>query len=110
MEVIHHFAHTWNAARHGADQVVLVAIIDAHIRIGRPDKNCIDAAKSLLEIIEVAVNRVFAGNRIIEISLLDHHLRLDKGRLRPFESRQLISLRAIANADLPLCTPMGEVV
>ena len=89
---------------------MLVAIIDAHIRVSRPDEHSVDAAKPLLQIIEVAVDGIFAGDRIIEISLLDHHLRLDKGRLCPLESRQFISLRAVADADLPLCAPVGQVL
>ena len=57
---------------------MLVAIIDAHVGISRPDENGVDPAKSLLKIIKVAVNCIFARNGIIEISILNHHLRLDK--------------------------------
>src|SRR5580704_2396814 len=105
MEVIHHFAHTWGAARQGTNQVVLIAVINPHVRIGGPDEDRIDATNSVLQIVKVAIDRVFAGYRIIKISLLDHHLRLHEGRAGPLESRQSVSLGAVAYADLALCTP-----
>ena len=49
-----------NAAGHAANHVVLIAVVDPHVRIGRPDQHGIDAAIALLKIVKIAVDGVFA--------------------------------------------------
>jgi hypothetical protein len=78
VEICDHLLHTGHASGHGADHVVLIPVIDAHIRIGGPDEHRIDSAITLLDIIEIAIDGVLVGDRIVEISILDHHLWLKK--------------------------------
>ena len=58
-------------------------VIDADVRIDGPDQDGVDAAVSLLQIVEIAIDGVLAGFGIVEVAVLDHHLRLDEARLRP---------------------------
>ena len=66
MEVGNHLRTPATPPGMAADQVVLIAIVDAHIRISRPDQDGIDAAVALFEIVEVSVHRVLARDRIVE--------------------------------------------
>ncbi len=85
MKVGDHLFHAFDAAGHGAHHVVLIAVVDAHVRIGRPDENRIDAAVSLLEVVEIAIDRVLAGDRIVEVAVVHHHLRLNEAGLGPLQ-------------------------
>ena len=103
VEIRHHGFDALNPARHGSRHVVLIAVVDAHIGIGGPNQNRIDTAIALLQIIEIAVHRVFVRHRIVEIAVLHHHLRLDEARLRPGQRRIAIARIVIAGADVALC-------
>src|SRR6202789_4739134 len=98
MEVVDHFADALDAPRHGADHVMLVAVIDTHVGISRPDEHRVDASVTLIEIIEVAVHRVLARLWIIEVAILHHHLRLYETGLRPGKLRHRIGsiVKAVA--------------
>src|SRR6201987_5994591 len=76
MEVRNHLAHARYATRHGADHVVLVAVVDSHVRVRRPDDHGVYSAVSLLEIIKITVDRVAVRYWVVEIAVLHHHLRL----------------------------------
>ena len=78
MKVANHLPHSGHSARHAADQIVLVAVIDAHVRIGRPDQHRVDSAVALFQIIEIAIDGVLARDRIVEVAVLNHHLRLNE--------------------------------
>ena len=60
MKVGDHLPHALDAARHGLDHLKLVAIVDPHVRIGRPHQHRIDAAVALFQIVEIAVDGVAA--------------------------------------------------
>ena len=109
MEVGNHLANSRNAARHAANQVVLVAVVDAHVRVGRPDQDRIDSAEALVEIVEVAVDGVLARDRIVEVAVVDHHLRLDETGLRPLELRAIVAGTVVADADAALVAPVADV-
>jgi hypothetical protein len=47
VKVVNHLANARNAARHRANHVVLIPVVDAHVRIGRPDEHGIDSAVAL---------------------------------------------------------------
>ena len=91
MEIRDHLAHAFDAAGHGLDHLELIAVVDAHVGIGGPDQHGIDAAIALFEIVEIAVDRVVAGDGVVEIAVLHHHLRLDEAGLGPLERRQIRS-------------------
>ena len=76
MEVSNHLAHAFNATGHGLDHLKLVAVVDAHVGIRGPDKHRVDSAVALFKIVEVPAYGVAAGGRVVEVSILDHHLRL----------------------------------
>ena len=76
MEVGNHLLHAGDASGHAADQVVLIAIVDSHVWIGWPDQDRVDAAVALFNVVEIAVYGVLPGDRIIKVTILNHHLRL----------------------------------
>lgn len=67
MEIGDHLFHAGNATGHTANHVVLVAVIDAHVRVGRPDQDGVDPAVSLLEIVDITVDGVLAQDGIIKV-------------------------------------------
>ena len=70
---------------------MLIAIVDAHVGIGRPNQHRVNASVSLIEVIQITVDGIFMGDRSRRNMILHHHLRLDECGLRPFERRQAIS-------------------
>ena len=88
---------------------MLISVIDAHVRIGGPDEHRVDSAIALLDIIEITIDGVFMGDRIVEISILHHHLWLKKARLRPLERRQVIPRAVIPYANAAFITPVSNV-
>ena len=53
--------------------------------IDGPEQDGVDPAVALVDVVEVAIDGVFAGDRVVEVAIFDHRLRLDVGRLRPFQ-------------------------
>ena len=109
MEVRNHLPHARNTSWHGADHVVLVAVVDSHVRIRGPDQHRIDSAVSLFQIIEITIHRVAVRDRIVEITVFDHHLRLKKAGLRPLECRQVVARAVVADANPAFIAPMPNV-
>ena len=83
MEIADHLADAGRAAGQVAQQVVLVAIVDADVRVNRPKQDGVDSAVAFVEVIEIAIDRVLAGDRVVEIAVFDHALRLDIRPLCP---------------------------
>ena len=52
VEICDHLLHPGHASGHGANHVVLISVIDAHVRIGGPDKHRVDSSISLFQIVE----------------------------------------------------------
>jgi hypothetical protein len=46
-----HLPHASHSSRHGTNQVMLVAIIDPHVRVSWPDEHSIDSTVSFFKII-----------------------------------------------------------
>ena len=109
MEVGDHLANAFNAAGHGLDHLELVAVVDAHVRIGGPDEHGIDAAVAFFEIVEIAVDGVAAGDGVVEVAILDHHLRLHEAGLGPAEGGQLVARGVEGGADAALGAPVLDV-
>ena len=108
MEVGHHLFDAGQPAGHVAEQVVLVAIVDADVRIDRPDQHRVDPAVASRQIVEVAVHRVLTELGIIEVPLFDHHLRLDEVALRPPQFRPLIFGAVVLDAFAFGVAPTGH--
>jgi hypothetical protein len=109
MKVGHHLAHAFDSTRHRAHHVELIAVIDSHIWVGRPYQHGINATVTAVQIIEILVDRVFAGQRIIEILVVHHHLRLDETGLRPLQSGHLIAALIVTNANAALFAPVRDI-
>ena len=60
MEIRNHLLQPFHAAGHGTHHVVLIAIVDAHVGIGRPDEHRVDSAIAFVQVIEVTIDRVLA--------------------------------------------------
>ena len=109
MEVRDHLAYPRHAARHGPNQVVLIAVVDAHVRIRRPDQHCIDSAVALFKIVEITVDRVSVRDRIVKIAVFHHHLRLEKARLGPLERGQVVARAIVADSNPAFVAPVADV-
>jgi hypothetical protein len=109
MEVGDHLMETGQAPGHVAQQVVLVAVVQSDVWIGVPYQNAIYAPVALIEIVKVAVRRVFASYGIVEITVLHHHLRLDETALSPLEFRAGVLGTVVADAYAALRAPVLNV-
>jgi len=103
------FAHAGNTSKHASNHVVLIAIIDAQVRIGRSDENRINTAIALLQIVQVSVYRVLARGWVIEIVVLDHHPGLDETRLCPLQGGQIVPGSVVADPNTTFRPPVGDV-
>ena len=106
VKIVDHLLQAGDAAGHVARQIVLVAIVDADVRIDGPDQHAVDAAVALFQIVEIAVDRVLAGDRIVEVAILDHHLRLHEVALRPLQLGAIVLGVVVADADQLLVPPV----
>ena len=104
-----HLANTGNSARHGTNHVMLISVVDAYVRISRPDQDGIDPAVTIQSVIDVPINRIAVSNRIVEKAVLYHHLGLQETRLRPFQSGPIITGIVVTNADAPLVAPVSYI-
>ena len=78
MEVGDHLFQAGGPARHITQQVILVAVVDSDVGIGVPDQDGVDSAVALPKVVKVTVHGVSARRRVVEVAVLDHHLRLDE--------------------------------
>jgi len=88
---------------------MLVSIVDASVWINRPNKYGIDSAVTLLKIIEIAVDCVFARDRIVEITVVHHHLGLHKAVLSPLKLGQSVAGSIVPDINTALSTPVRNV-
>ena len=109
MKVRNHLFHTGNASRHGINHVELIAVVDTHVRIGRPNQHRVNSSVSGLQIVEISIHRVLPGDRVIEIAVLHHHLRLNEAALSPLQGRNLVARAVVSDPDSSFCAPMGNV-
>src|SRR5208283_6078121 len=78
MEVGDHLLHAGNTTGHAANHVVLISVVNSHVRVSWPDQNRINTAVAFLEVVEVSVYGVLPWDGIIEEPILHHHLGLHK--------------------------------
>src|SRR5580698_1968146 len=110
MKVSDHLLNFDNTSRHITKQVILITIVDSDIGIYRPDQYGINTAVALLEIIQIFIYRIFSGDRIVKVTIFDHHLRLDKTGLRPLQFLTFVFLPEIARPKPCIIPPASDVV
>src|SRR5206468_643557 len=76
---------------------------------GRPDQDGIDPTITFFEIVKIAVYGVFPCDRIVEISILDHHLRLHVTALSPLQLRTRVLSAVITNPSQLFGAPAFHV-
>jgi hypothetical protein len=99
MEVGNHLPYPGNTSRHAANHVVLIPIVDSHVRVGWPDQDRINTAVALLKVVKVPVHGVLPRDGIIKVPILNHHLGLHETRLRPFQGGQIVPSTIVANTN-----------
>ena len=109
VEVGHHLADGGDSAGHVAEVIELAAVIDADVGIGVPDEDGVDTSVAFIEIIEVAVDGVFAGGGIEEVAVFDHHLGLHETALGPLEFGPVVFGTVVADAFEILHAPALHV-
>ena len=109
MKIGDHLPNSRDPAGHAANHVMLIAVVDSHVRIGRPDQYRIDPSISLLQIIEITVHGIAMCDRIVEVAIFHHHLRLEETGLRPLQSGEVIPRAVVANSNATLVAPMLNV-
>src|SRR5208337_1131680 len=75
-----------------------------------PNQNRVNPAVALLEVVQITVYCIFAGDGIVEVPLLDHHLRLNEAGLRPLQLRPPILGAVVTHANQALASPVADVV
>src|ERR1039458_3853224 len=110
MEVCDHLFHAGDPSRHGTDHIELVSVVDAHVRIRRPNQYRVNSSVARMQIVEIAIDRVLPGNRIIEITILNHHLRLNEAALSPLKGRNLVASAFLSVSDSSSRPPVCDVV
>src|ERR1700722_229926 len=110
MKVSDHLFDSGNTSRHSTKQVILIAIVNSDVGIYRPDQYGIDTTVALLEIIEIFIYGIFSRDRIVEVTIFDHHLRLDKTGLRPLQFLAVVFLPGIARPEPRFTPPASNVV
>ncbi len=83
MKIADHLPHARYASRQIAHHVVLVSVVDAYIRVDRPEEDGIDTAVTFGDIVKITIDRVLIGDRIVKIAVLNHRLRLHERTLPP---------------------------
>ena len=83
MKICNHLAHARDSAGHRTNHVVLIAIVDAHIRIGWPDEDGINSSIALHSIVDISIHSVVIANWVVQEAIVNHHLRLDETGLGP---------------------------
>ncbi len=105
VEIGDHLAQPRQAAGHVVQQVMLIAIVDADVRIDRPDEHGINAAIAGLQVVEIAIDRVFARHGVVEVPLFDHNLGLDEATLRPGQFAPAVLGTVVTNLCPTLLPP-----
>ena len=68
-----------------------------------------DAAVTEVEIGQIAVYGVFARDGIVEVAILDHHLRLHEAGLGPLQRGDCVARGIVSDSDAALVAPVGDV-
>src|ERR1700677_589937 len=76
MKLGDHLLDALHAAGQIAEQVELITRVDAQVGINVPDQYAVDAAIAQFEIVKKTVDCVAGTDRIVEISIVNHHLGL----------------------------------
>ena len=99
VQIVHHFLERGEAAGHVAQEVELVAVVDADVGIDGPEEDGIDAAVAAVEVVEETVDGVPAGGGVVEVAVFHHGLGLDEGALRPLEFGARVEVAGETGAD-----------
>mmetsp|Transcript_41611 Transcript_41611/g.97737 ORF Transcript_41611/g.97737 Transcript_41611/m.97737 type:complete len:370 (-) Transcript_41611:7873-8982(-) len=105
LEVLHHAFHAGHAAGHVAQQVPLVAVVHPTVRVHRPQQHAVDAAIALAQVIEQPLHGVDALDRVVQQTVLHHHLRLHEAALCPLQLRAAVLCVVVAQALVLLAAP-----
>ena len=108
VKIRHHLFDPRDAAGHIAEAIELVAVVDADVRVYRPDEHSVDPAVALLQIVKVSIHGVSSRHRIVEVAVLHHHLRLDETALRPLQFGAIILGAGILHSAQALLFPMAQ--
>ena len=109
MEVGDHVLHTGNASGHASNHVVLISIVNSHVRVSWPDQNRINAAVAFLKVIKVSVYGVLPCDGIIKEPVLHHHLGLHETRLRPQQGGQIVPRTIVADTNTTFHSPVRDI-
>ncbi len=109
VEVGDHAPDPLEPAGHAEQHVDLIASVDAHIGVGWPNQHGIDAAISLLEVVQEAVDRVAPRRGVVEIAVLHHYLRLYVRALCPFQAGVVVAGDVQPHANATLGAPRPDI-
>ena len=113
MQLRRHIGNAVKPTGHDTEEVKLVAVINADVRVRRPHEDRVDAAVARAEVVEEPVHGVALG-RVVKVAVVRVHLRLNVRGLRP---RKLVDAKDAALVPdlgqslvafaLELCKPRG---
>jgi hypothetical protein len=109
MKVGDHLLERGNPSGHVAEVIELAAIVYADVRVSVPDEDAVNTAVPFLQVIEIPLDRVLPSDGIVEVVVLNHHLRLHVAALRPLQFRPRVFRAVITDALQILHAPALHV-
>src|ERR1022692_1181534 len=106
MKITDHLAETIETAGHGAQHIVLIAVVYADVGVRVPDENGVNASVTLLQVVKITVHSVAVSYRIVESAIFHHHLGLNETGLRPLQRGIAIVGVVETHADAVLEAPV----
>src|SRR6266550_5026796 len=105
VKLLNHLTNRGNAAREIAQQIELIAIINAEVGIDVPNQDGIDRTNATFRVVQKTVHRVFARFGVIKGAIPDEHLDLGENLLGPGEFRPLVFGIIVVETDQLAGTP-----
>src|SRR5580700_5339077 len=99
MKIVDHLFDGLEPSRQVLKKIVLAPAVNPNVRVRVPDEYAVNSAITLIHVIEISIDRILARCRIIKLSVVDHHLRLNKAGLCPKQSRIPIESIVVSSPD-----------
>ena len=104
-----HLADALDTPRHRRNHFKLIPVVDPHVGVGSPNQHRIDPAIAFFQVVEIAIDGIAPSGWVVEIAILNHHLRLDEAGLGPFQGRELVARGVVGDADTAFRAPVLDV-
>src|SRR5947209_9691563 len=105
VKLLNHLMNRGNAAREIAQQIELIAVVNAEVGIDVPNQDGIDRTNATFRVVQKTVHRVFACFGVVKRAIPDERLDLGENLLGPGEFRPLVFGIIVVETDQLAGTP-----